>query len=454
MGRNYLFCIIAFFTALSQVKAETGPYTTELQKAGRLGIDAAECSRIESKLGQLLYANVDNFGSTGKDPLDPAYIKMVQDLQLGGVLPKTRITNQSKIAEVNKKLQEVSRQPLMIGVDRMMLEMSAFGLGYGAGFLNKIAPNLSDVCFKREVFLDAFLHRVSGVNHALGPTIERADGETFLSRNISEVAPKAKGLIEIFRKAGIATTNKHFPYTPTTYNLHDTTVDDKISKTAVNKKLEPFRELASESDFLMTTHVLNSNIDKENVATFSPEWIRILREDVKYDGLIMTDGIFMFNKYPDSVKKMASQWPQDQVPLKSEHAIFAARSILAGHDIVLIESIAADTYKIYKELLFLACQDKPIGKEFRARVNQSYKRIISYKNNHVKELRFSDPVPDDLYKEATDIYAGANYGRTSLCENPKFDLWAKKAEAYMKNATPQEPSVGDKSLIKESLGVQ
>lgn len=454
MKSNYLCYVIAFFIALPQAKAGIGPYTTELQKSGRLGVDAAECSGIESKLGQLLYANVDNFGSTGKDPLDPAYIKMVKDLQLGGVLPKTRITNQSKIAEVNKKLQEVSSQPLLIGVDRMMLEMSAFGLGYGAGFLNQIAPNLSNECFKREVFLDAFLHRVSGVNHALGPTIERADGETFLSRNISEVAPKARDLIKVFHNAGIATTNKHFPYTPSTYNLHDTTVDDKISKTAVNKKLEPFRELASESDFLMTTHVLNSNIDKENVATFSPEWIRILREDVKYDGLIMTDGIFMFNKYPDSVKKMASQWPQDQVPLKSEHAIFTARSILAGHDIVLVESIAADTYKIYKELLFLACQDKPIGKEFRARVNQSYERIISYKNKHIKELRFSDPVPVDLYEEATDIYANANYGRTPLCSNPKFETWVKKAEAYMKNATSQDSSATYNSSPKKSRGVQ
>lgn len=127
MKSNYLCYVIAFFIALPQAKAGIGPYTTELQKSGRLGVDVAECSGIESKLGQLLYANVDNFGSTGKDPLDPAYIKMVKDLQLGGVLPKTRITNQSKIAEVNKKLQEVSNQPLLIGVDRMMLEMSAFG---------------------------------------------------------------------------------------------------------------------------------------------------------------------------------------------------------------------------------------------------------------------------------------------------------------------------------------
>lgn len=455
MRSIYFFCFIFLFFVLPQARAGIGPYTTELQKAGRLGIEATECTEVESKLGQLLYANVDNFGSPGKDPLDPAYIKMVQDLQLGGVLPKTRITKQSKIAEVNKKLQEVSSEPLLIGVDRMMLEMSAFGLGYGAGFFNKIAPKNSDECFNREIFLDAFLHRVSGINHALGPTIERADGESFLARSISEVAPKAKGLIDTFRKAGIATTNKHFPYTPTSYNLHDTTVDDKLSKTAVNKKLEPFRELASESDFLMTTHVLNSNIDKNNVATFSPEWIRILREDVNYNGLIMTDGIFMFNKYPESVKKMAAQWPQDQVPLKSEHAIFTARSILAGHDIVVIESIAADTYKIYKELLFLACQDKAVGKEFRGRVNESYKRIISYKNKHVKELRFSDPVPADLYQEATDIYANANYGRTSLCENPKFEAWSKKAEAYMRNAIPIEPSAGGKtSDSKTNPGVQ
>lgn len=153
--------------------------------------------------------------------------------------------------------------------------------------------------------------------------------------------------------------------------------DDKLSKVAVNRMLEPFRELASESDFLMTNHVLNSSIDKENVVTFSPEWIRILREDVKYDGLIMTDGIFMFNKYPDSIKKMAAQWPQDQVRLTS------------------------------------------------------------------------------LYKEGSDLFVNANYGNISLCENPKFEAWAKKAEEYLSNSTSRHSYKIDRSSkSRESSGVQ
>lgn len=205
----------------------------------------------------------------------------------------------------------------------------------------------------------------------------------------------------------------------------------------------------------MTTHVLNSNIDKDNVVTFSPEWIRILREEVNYDGLIMTDGIFMFNNYPESIKKMAAQWPQDQVSMTSEHAIFAARSILAGHDMVVVESIAADTYKIFKELLFLACQNKPLGNKFRARVNESYNRIVTYKKKHNKELRFSDTVPADLYREANEIYVDANYrNQGSLCRNTKFDAWAEKAEIYMSSALPKEPDTrksSSKSGIHEAV---
>lgn len=233
-----LFSLVSFFVLFSQAEAETGRYTTELQKAGRLGIDAGDCSGIEAKIGQLLYANVDNFGSTEKDALDPAYVKMVEDLQLGGVLPKTRFADQSKVAEVHKKLQEVSRQPLMIGVDRMILEESMFGLGYGSGFLNGKAPSVSDACFKREVFLDAFLHRASGVNHALGPTIERAESEKFLSRDISEVAPKARKLIETFHRAGIATTSKHYPYTPTTFMIKQPMI--RYREAQLTKNLSPF----------------------------------------------------------------------------------------------------------------------------------------------------------------------------------------------------------------------
>lgn len=458
MRSLFLFSIVSFFAFVAQAKPQPGRYTAELKKAGKLGIDAGECSGIEAKLGQLLYANVDNFGVDKKthkrlDSLDPAYINMVENLQLGGVLPKYRNTDRDEFAAVNKKLQEVSHQPLLLGVDRMMLEAPEFGLGYGSGLLSQVASTGNDKCIQQTVFLDAFFHRAAGVNHALGPTIERTEDGKFLSRDLSEIAPKIKDLFEVFHNAGIATTCKHYPYTPTTYNLHDTTVDDKLSKAAVERKLEPFKELASESDFLMTTHVLNSNIDKDNVATFSPEWIRILREEVKYKGLIMTDGIFMFNKYPDSIKKMASKWPQDQVPLTSENSIFAARAILAGHDMVILESTSGDTYKIFKELLYLACQNKPVGNKFRARVNESYKRIVAYKTKHNKELRFSDAVPADLYQEASNMFINAHY--RSVCPSPQFDAWRKKAEAYLSSVLPKQPTAKENSSESESrAGVQ
>lgn len=436
-----IFIIQFFLFGATSANTGSGQYTSDLQKMGGLGISVKECTAIESKLGQLLYANVDNFGSSTKDALDPAYVKMVKDLQLGGVLPKTRVTKYSKIVEVHKKLQEVSELPLLIGVDKMILEEATFGLGFGSGMLNNRASKVSGECFEREVFLNAFFHRVSGVNHALGPTIEKTDGSDFLARDIAEVAPKARALINTFSGAGLAATNKHFPYTPATYDLHDKTADDKLPKSTVHTKLEPFRELASEAGFVMTTHVLNSNIDKDNIVTFSNEWIRILREEIGFQGLIITDGIFMFNRYSESIRRMSSPWPQDQVPLSSENSIFAARSILAGHDMVIVESISADTYKIFRDLLRLACQNKPISKKFRDRVKESYRRIVEYKKMHEKALRFNKDIPKNLYEEASEIYADSYYRKPeALCIHPKFPAWRKKAEVYLVNSPSQTSS--------------
>lgn len=381
--------------------------TLQLQADGKLGIRAHSCEQYENKIGQLLYVNVDGFGP-GSAAIDPAYINMVKDLQIGGVLPHPNTWDPVKLRQSYAELLAATEQPLMIGIDNHEVApdigpVVRFGMGWGAGYLSNYG-SLKSECLFAKSFLDAFLHRWVGLNQALGPTVENNQNHSFLNQSPDVVAPKATRAVQAFSELGVATTMKHFPYTPTDFNLHDKSEDTKIPREKVLNMLKIYKEIGNKTGFAMSTHLLNSNIDPNDMATFSKEWVRILREDLGFGGILMTDALFMFDQYRDSVKHMSSKWPQDQVPLSDIHSIFAARAILAGHDMAFLESTARDTYQVFNDLLYVACQDKPISRELRTRIDESYERITMWKTAHKSALKQSVTLPDGLGGEAAELY--------------------------------------------------
>jgi len=417
-------------TCFLAVKSFARPTADDVKKSGKLGIPLETCRSIENKIGQLLFVNVDGYGGEKKEAMEgtplslsPAYGKMIEDLQIGGVLPKftswgaTIMTREAELLSTMRWLrQRQVRQPLLIGVDYLAMRIQKkqnesytfVGLGVGSGFLGRFGGKDSPECLQDRAFLDAFLNRTAGVNLALGPTIENDPRNEFLAQSMEQVVPSAQILIRQFDKMGISTTLKHYPYTPSTYNLHDKSEDTKIPKNEVMRKLQTFHNLNQGSDFVMSTHLYNSNVDPADMATFSKEWVRILREEIGFKGLLMTDALFMIDKYSKSMKQMSSHWPHEQVPLYDENSqisIFAMRAILAGHDIVMLESTMADTYRVFKDILFTACQDKPISATLRARISESYSRIVDWKTkNRDKLLKTVEP-SNELIEKAIQLHS-------------------------------------------------
>ncbi|MGE0527145.1 MAG: glycoside hydrolase family 3 N-terminal domain-containing protein [Bdellovibrionales bacterium] len=168
--------------------------------------------------------------------------------------------------------------------------------------------------------------------------------------------------------------------------LHDKSEDTQVPQPTVHEILNIFRQVSGKTDFAMSTHLLNFNIDPDNMVTFSKKWIEVLRKDIGFDGILMTDALFMFDRYPASVRQMEARWPQDEIPLKETSSIFAARAILAGHDMAFLEGTATKTYKVFNDLLYVACQDKPTGKELNRRILESYDRITRYKEKNKEVL--------------------------------------------------------------------
>lgn len=111
------------------------------------------------------------------------------------------------------------------------------------------------------------------------------------------VARHTAAYVEGLQSAGVAACTKHFP------GHGDTAVDSHLalpridvdSDTLHARELAPFRSaIAAGSRSVMSAHILLSALDPDRPATLSPQILTgLLREDLGFEGLIVTDGIEM-----------------------------------------------------------------------------------------------------------------------------------------------------------------
>ncbi|MFE4455245.1 glycoside hydrolase family 3 protein [Streptomyces sp. NPDC056796] len=111
------------------------------------------------------------------------------------------------------------------------------------------------------------------------------------------VARHTAAYVEGLQAAGVAACTKHFP------GHGDTAVDshhslpriDVDSETLHARELVPFRAaVAAGSKAVMSAHILLPALDPDRPATLSPQILTgLLRREMGYDGLIVTDGMEM-----------------------------------------------------------------------------------------------------------------------------------------------------------------
>ncbi len=459
MNKKYFIVLILFCFN----KAFAGnTYTEALKKHNLLQIDYNTCEKIENQLGQLFYVNVDGFGENVNESIHPLYIKMVHNLNIGGVLPHFGSINDDYRQMRNSvyKLKKASVLPLFVGVDyingklnKYKTRFSYLGLGYGSGFMNSV-NKLPQKCASRRSYLHAIIHKAIGINHALGPTVDiskqwdychcggngseqdearrhfldgdvKSNDSTWcgLEKNeIINIAKTAKAIINQYDNLGVLTTLKHFPYTPDDYNLHRFIKDTMVSQEEVIRRLRIFKLLSDDSSFMMTTHLLNSNVDDQDVATFSTNWIDLLRNWVGFSGLLMTDAIYMLRDEVESkiIEKMYSKWvSKESFNITDKYSVFAARSLLAGHDIVFLESKLKDTVNVFKNLHYISCQNTQNGENLRNVIFGSYKRIFNFKKYYARVLEQNINIPEGLLFLIINLDRA--YRKSKTCDEPVLE---------------------------------
>lgn len=459
--------IAALFAMANPVHA-ANPFTAKLERERAITVPKAQCEQVEQKLGQLFYVMVSAYGSDSGDAIDPAWIRLIGELQIGGVLPHFAGFHKEKIREATKRMRAAVKEPLLIGVDYVYFPRTlshpnlvetdrkwnelivALGLGNGWGFIGKHGEDVPDKipefqeCIQDLAFIEAAVHRLYGINQTLGPVIERRAKEknSLLNDRSGKSEEAIRRIVSAYQSLGLAVTMKHYPFEPKTFNLHKQNRDEPVSLQESQDRIEVFRRARSQFPFAMTTHLWNSRVDPKHMATFSKIWIDLLRKDLGYDGLLMTDGLFMISSYGNNadaaVKEMIEDWQQD-TPKKitKRESLFAIRALLAGHDIVLTEGDSKDTRDIFRDLHYLACQNTANGNALRAQILTASARIARYKMEVRTELTQFPDFPNELYRELVE-FVGANSSPghivfQSFCKNrePRKKL-VEKLQRYFR----------------------
>jgi beta-glucosidase-like glycosyl hydrolase len=381
-------------------------YADALAAQGRLSIPLAEARALESVLGQLLVVNVDGFGYTGNLALEPGFVPMMERLQVGGVIPHYGSADYQKIRRTNRALAGMTTEPLLLCCDIVAVaapgatggaaRTARFGDGYAGGFIGRFR-GLPDEDYRRLAAINAFAFAALGMNVALGPTVDDSTGDP-------RTEARARALVAELRRFGILPVLKHYPFLPREANLHRESPDTKVALRDVEKRAAVFARMSREAPVLMTTHLADSLVDRDMV-TFSAPWNRILRRQTGFDGLLMSDGLLMLGNYAGSSAALLAR-PGTGLAVQGP-AAWAARAILAGHDLVIVEGTAAVTYMVFEGLLAEACGSSPAAGALRARITGAAADIATFKKRNARVLRRQLDVPDAAMAAAVSLAPGS-----------------------------------------------
>lgn len=198
-------------------------------------------------------------------------------------------------------------------------------------------------------------------------------GDRAISSDPEMVAKHTSALIRGYMKSEIIPCAKHFPgHGDTIIDSHeDLPVENADMERLNSLELIPFKKaFKSRLEMTMTAHIRFPKIDPEWPVTLSEIFLkRILREEMKYRGLIITDDLDM--------KALASHYDRAMIPV---------RALQAGADLVLYCNEPESPPRAIEGIL-KAVSD---GQLKKADLENTHKRILAMKKEAILN---PDPAP-------------------------------------------------------------
>ncbi|MGB5176136.1 MAG: glycoside hydrolase family 3 N-terminal domain-containing protein [Thermoanaerobaculia bacterium] len=337
-----------------------------LPKAARKWVDSTLASlSLHEKAAQLVMVRANG---RYQNPASMQYrdlVSEVRDLGVGGVVVFR--SELESIPRLLNELQATAEVPLLVSAD--VERGMAFRVPEGTvplPWAMAVGASRSEEAARFTGEVTAREGRALGIHWALAPVADVNNNPANPVINIRSygedpelVARMVRSYIEGAREGGILTTAKHFP------GHGDTSSDSHYERPVVgvdrerleSVELVPFRAAVEAGvDSIMTAHVALPSIDPSGApATLSPSISRdLLRDELGFDGLIVTDALEMAGIRP--------AWAGEA----------AVRSVQAGADVVLLP---ADV-RVAIQSLVRAVEEGQLTEE---RLDISVRRILEAK---------------------------------------------------------------------------
>lgn len=224
---------------------------------------------------------------------------------------------------------------------------------YAEGDLEKIK---SDAEEKSELLLSL------GINLNLAPVADVSVNESdfiyqrAFGKDAAETAEYVNAVISEMKKAGISSTLKHFPGYGNNPDTHTgSAYDTRPYEQFIQNDFIPFKSgIDSGAESILVSHNVVEAIDSKLPASLSEEVISILRNDLNFTGIIMTDDLSM-----GAITGL-------QTEIQPE-----IMAVLAGNDMLIV----SDLEKSFKVLLD-AVKNGEVSED---RIDESVLRILQCK---------------------------------------------------------------------------
>ena len=315
----------------------------------------------------------------------------IADYHIGGVIlfeydapsakHKRNVASPKQLASLCRQLQQLSSEPLLIGIDQEGGRVNRLRQDYGfPAFMSaKQSAAYGADTIRHYAALTASQLKRAGVNLNFAPCVDVDINpdcpvigklERSFSPSPKAVADAARIWIDEQRKQGVVSCLKHFPgHGSADGDTHIGLVD--VTDTWKPSELVPYRTLVAEGkvDMVMTAHVINAKLDSVYPASLSfAVTTQLLRDSLGFDGVVITDDMAM--------GAIVNQYGFDEA---------VRLAIAAGADILCLSNngkdynpdIVPQTIKTIEKLV-------ADGKLHADRIHQSAERIRKLKTRGLK----------------------------------------------------------------------
>ena len=291
---------------------------------------------IEEKIGQLLLVRYPNDNQ----------IEIAINNNLGGYIffEKDFINKtENEVKEMINSIQEKAKIPLLTAVDEeggRVVRISSNKNLVSERFKSSRVLYLTGgfELIKEDTINKSNILSNLGINVNLAPVVDISTNENdyMYYRTIGEDAKitskYAKTVINASKKGNVSYVLKHFPGYGNNVDTHNNTaIDNRSYESILNNDLKPFKSgINANAEAILVSHNIVISIDNKNIASLSPSIHNLLRNELDFTGIIITDDLYM-----DAASKI------ENVSLKA---------ILSGNDLIITTNYENSINEIKKAL--------------------------------------------------------------------------------------------------------